>query len=215
MSGHPIVYGVSHIDVPVADLARAERFYTEGLGFPRKDAGEGFVDLDASSIAIRLFESPKNERRVMIRVQAADVGGVHRALVALGGRSVSLPTRTATEELGSVRDPDDNTLTVWRPLTEDEYVEVPALPTRTEWAPEAEVLLKSLLLAVPALFRGLARRKIVRLAEEMFAHRRITPRDAVRAYILASARITRYRLEEPLRRHGFDPQDFAADFAAD
>lgn len=211
-----IVFGVSHVDVPVSKLERAARFYETGLGFSRRGAGDGWIDLDAGSIVLRLVETSSKERRTSLRMQVAGVEPTYRALLASGGRSGYGVTRTPNqEELASVHDPDGNVIIVWRPLSEDEYEQVPELPTATEWAPEGEALLKSLLMAVPALFRGLARRKIVRLAEDLYPQHRIAHREVVRAYILSSARVTRYRLREPLQRHGFDPQEFQAEFDAD
>lgn len=209
------VFGLSHVDLPVADLERAARFYARALGFPARQAGPGFVDLDASATAIRLVEAPGAERRGAIRVQVAQVEPVYEALVGAGGRALYPPARTAANELAaSVQDADGNAITVWRPLSEDEYGYLPSLPVTAAWAPEAEALLKSLLLAVPALFRPLARRRVVQVAEER-ARGVIEPADVVRAYILASAKITRYRLREPLRRHGYDPEAFRAEFEAD
>jgi catechol 2,3-dioxygenase-like lactoylglutathione lyase family enzyme len=210
------VFGLSHVDVPVVALEASVRFYADGLGLAERQRGPGWVDLDASSAAIRLVAAASAERRAALRVQVAEVEPVFRALLAAGGRSLCEPARTDAHELvASVQDPDGNAVTVWRPLSEDEYGYLPALPTETEWAPEAERLLKSLLLAVPALFRGLARRKVVRLAEELFAGRIISPPDVVRAYVLASAKVTRYRLREPLRKHGYDPEAFRAEFDAE
>jgi hypothetical protein len=76
-------------------------------------------------------------------------------------------------------------------------------------------LLKSLLLHVPTLFRALARRKVTRVVEELASEtsrRTVTSELVVRGYILASAKVTRYRLHAPLRAHGFDPDRFRADF---
>ncbi len=207
------VFGVSHVDVPVASLDAAVRFYGRALGFPVRQAGPGWADLDASSAAIRLVEAPGAERRAALRVQVAEVEPVFRALLEAGARRLYDPSRTdANELLASAHDPDGNTLIVWRPLSEDELGYLPALPTAAAWRPEAEALLKSLLLAVPALFRGLARRKVVRLAEARAPGKAIGTDDVVRAYVLASARITRHRLREPLLRHGFDPEAFRAEF---
>jgi catechol 2,3-dioxygenase-like lactoylglutathione lyase family enzyme len=210
------VFGLSHVDVPVARLDASVRFYADGLGLAERQRGPGWADLDASSASIRLVETASPERRAALRVQVAEVEPVFRALLAAGGRGLCEPARTDGHELAaSAQDPDGNVVTVWRPLSEDEYGYLPALPTQTEWTPEAERLLQSLLLAVPALFRGLARRKVVRLAEELCSGRVIAPADVVRAYVLASAKVTRHRLREPLRRHGYDPEAFRAEFEAD
>lgn len=210
------VFGVSHLDLPVRDLARATRFYAQALGFPVRQSGTGYVDLDASSLAIRLVETATPERRGALRVQVARVEPVLEALVAAGGRKLYDPVRSPEHELwAAVQDPDGNTVTVWRPLSEDEYGYLPSLPVEAEWAPESEALLKSLLLAVPALFRGLARRKVVRVAEELRGAGVVTPADVVRAYILASPKVTRHRVREPLLRHGFDLEAFRAEFDAE
>lgn len=210
------VFGISHLEVPVRDLERASRFYGEALGFPEARSGAGFVDLDASSAAIRLVETATMERRAALRVQVAQVEPVLHALLEAGARKLYDPVRSPDQVLwAAVQDPDGNTITVWRPLSEDELGYLPSLPIAAEWAPESEALLKSLLLAVPALFRGLARNRVVRVAEELRPQGVVTQTDVVRAYILASAKVTRHRVREPLRRHGFDPEAFRADFEAD
>lgn len=213
---HDHVYGLSHITIPVATLKRSIPFYERALGFSPKATGEGWVDLDACPIAIRLIETEDFERRAALRVQVATVDSVFTELVKAGGQELYRPTKIPNvEEMATVRDFDGNTITVWRPLSEDEFDHVPELPIATEWSPEAQDLLKSLLLAVPSLFRGLARRKIVRIAEEMFANKCIGREEVVRAYILSSAKITRYRLREPLIKHGFDLNKYAEEFNAD
>lgn len=210
------VYGISHMSVPVTNLTRAAEFYAEGLGFPKTRSGEGWVDLDASSLLLRLVETSSKEQRASLRVQVANVELTWKALLEAGGRKLYEPARTPDLELAaSLADPDGNTVTLWRALSEDEYGFVPELPVETEWSSGAQALLKSLLLAVPSLFRALARRKVVRLAEEMFPQRVITETDVVRAYILSSAKITRYRLREPLIRNGYNPDDFREEFDAE
>jgi len=209
-------FGVSHLDVPVQSLVRALSFYEGTLGFPRRKAGEGWVDLDAGSVVLRLVEVLHPEYRPTLRVQVRDVAAAAKALVEVGARLVQEPVRTPELELvASLRDPDDNQVVVWRDLTEDEYDFVPELPTSTRWGVEAEVLLKGLLQHVPALFRGLARRKVTKLVEELAgetADRIVTSELVVRGYILSSAKITRYRLHAPLLAHGYDPERYRADF---
>jgi len=213
---HSGVFGVSHLDVPVADLERAAHFYFAALGFAKRRSGAGWIDLDASSISIRLLAVSSGERRATLRVQVAAPDVALRAVVVAGGRQLYEPMRTPDHELvATAHDLDSNTITLWRALSEDEYDHVPELPTALEWTPDAITLMKSLLLAVPAIFRGLARRKVVRVVEELVAGGRISEHDVVRGYILASAKVTRSRLRAPLTRHGFDPDAFRAEFEAE
>jgi catechol 2,3-dioxygenase-like lactoylglutathione lyase family enzyme len=206
-------HGVSHVDLAVSNLARAKRLYSDGLGFPVLREGEGYCDLDAHSLHLRLLESRTIEYRSAIRLQVVNVADAWSKLVELGARALYEPVRTDQLELaGSVADPDGHCLTVWRAMSEDEYGFLPALPKEQSWLPEAEQLLKSLLTRVPSLFRGLARRKVAREAEELAAGRDVSREDVIRAYIRSNAKITRSRVRAPLVEHGVDLEQYRADF---
>lgn len=207
-------YGISHVDVPVRDLDAARGLYEAVLGFPVVAEGEGFVDLDAASTKIRLVESAAVERPATLRVEAGDVEAGMRALAAQGAVVLYEPSRTDRLTIeGTVRDPDGNTITVWRTLNEDEYDFVPELPKERGWAPDAETLVKSLLLSVPALFRGLARRKVVKEAEARAGANGHIDRDlAIRSFISAQSPPNRKRLLEPLRAQGIDPDQYREEF---
>ncbi|MEZ4361455.1 MAG: DUF2621 family protein [Kofleriaceae bacterium] len=206
-------YGVSHVDVAVSDLVRAKRLYSAGLGFAVSREGQGFCDLDANNMALRLLESRSIEYRCALRLQVQHVEAAWTRLVELGGRPLYEPVRTEQLELmGSVADPDGHCLTVWRALSEDEYGFLPSLPKAQSWEPQAEQLLQSLLTRVPSLFRGLARRKVVREAEGLAEGRDVGREDVIRAYIRSNARITRGRVREPLLEHGVDLARYQADF---
>lgn len=206
-------FGVSHVDVPVTDLPRARRLYAEGFGFQVKKEGPGFCDVDTHTVVLRLIETRTVQHPGAFRLQVSDVEKAFARLLELGGRALYEPLRTPQLELvGSVADWDGNTISVWRNLSEDEYGFLPALPTEQSWSGEAEKLLQSLLTGVPSLFRGLARRKVVREAEELAGVRDVGREEVIRAYIRASAKITRGRVKKPLLAHGIDPQHYQADF---
>lgn len=207
-------FGLSHVDVPVSDLVRAKRLYSEVLGFSMKAEGEGWADLDARTSALRLVETRHPKNRAAIRVQASMVESAIDMLTKNGTTLAHAAFRTPDQNLvGAVHDPDGNTIYVWRPLTEDEYSVVPELPTELAWLPEAESLLKSLLKSVPALFRGFARRRVVAVAEELAEQTKLVTREEViRGMILASPRITRERNRKPLVEHGIDVNRYAADW---
>jgi catechol 2,3-dioxygenase-like lactoylglutathione lyase family enzyme len=210
-------YGVSHVDLPVTDLARAERFWTDAVGLKPAKRGEGFVDLDSGSMLLRLIEMARVDHPVSLRVAVRDVQDAYDTLLSAGGHALYQPMRTpALELVASVADADGHKLLLWRELTEDEYGFTPDLPKHGEWQADAEALLKSLLAHVPALFRALARRKVTRVVEELAGNDRspVTREFVIRGYILASAKITRYRLIEPLRQCGIDPDAYRQEFDA-
>lgn len=209
-----VFFGLSHVDVPVRSLNLARGLYEGVLGFRVVKEGDGYLDLDTATAVIRLVESARPERPATLRIESSDVEAGVRALVAGGATLLYAPSRTdrLTVE-GTVRDADGNSITVWRALSEDEYDFVPELPKEQGWSPEAEALIQSLLKSVPALFRGLARRKIVKEAEARAGREGHIDRDlAIRAFISAQSPPNRRRLVEPLRAHGIDPAAYRDEF---
>ena len=92
------------------------------------------------------------EHPVTVRLQVENVEAAVAELKEFGGRVQYEPLRTAEQELlAAVHDPEGHTLLIWRPLTEDEYDQVPELPKEMTWRPEAEELLKALLKSVPSV----------------------------------------------------------------
>ena len=57
-------FGVTHIDVPVTDIPRAEAFWGKLIGLKEVKRGEGFLDLDSGSVILRLVELPQVSRPV-------------------------------------------------------------------------------------------------------------------------------------------------------
>ena len=211
------VLGLSHIDVPVSDLERAERVMTEVLGFLVKKRGEGWVDIDSTTCLIRLLKTRKVEQRVTLRIQVNDVPVVVDSLRRAGLGILYEPMRTPDQEImAQLADPDGHCFIVWRALSEDEYEAVPELPKELTWQPDAETLLKSLLKTVPALFRALVRWRVSKNAEELASARRLVTReDVIRSFILSSAKVTRFRVRQPLIDHGVDVSKYTAEFDAE
>ena len=211
-------YGVSHIDIPVSDLDRATSLWRDAIGCQEFKRGEGFIDLDSGSIRLRLVQVERVEHPVSVRVTVRDVPEAYATLVQAGAQPLYEAIRTpALELMASVADPDGHSIVLWRELTEDEYDFVPELPKEGEWHSDAEALLVKLLGHVPALFRALARRKATRNIEYLAATDRsaVTREHVIRGFILSSARITRYRLVDPLKHCGIDPERYQAEFESD
>lgn len=209
-----MIHGLSHVDVPVSDLEKALAFYVGAVGFTLRRRGEGWAELDAHSTGLRLLESATVERPASLRLLSGHVESDVDALVAAGATLEYPVERTERLTLeATLKDADGNTLNVWRELLEDEYGFDPELPTEITWEPEADALVKSLLKSVPALFRGLARRKVVAEAERRVgSHRRVSRDLAIRAFISAQSPPNRKRLLEPLRAHGIDPARYRDEF---
>lgn len=211
------VLGLSHIDVPVSSLERAERLMTQTLGFLVKRRGDGWVDVDTGTCLVRLFKTRQVEQRVTLRIQVTDVAADTQSLKEAGLKVLYEPLRTPDQELFSqLVDADGHTFIVWRALTEDEYEQVPELPKEMSWHPEAEALLKSLLKSVPALFRALVRWRVSKNAEQLAAATRVVSREnVIRSFILSSAKVTRFRVRQPLIDHGVNLDNYTEEFAAE
>lgn len=218
MSSIPVVFGVSHVCLPVHSLARARSIYVDVLGFEERTSGSGTIELDAGgTVLLRLVETPRPEPRMHLRLMAPDIDVAVLALVRGGCTVIQKSARAPDMTLAaSVCDPDGHTLTVWRALTEDEFDVVPELPKTLVWNDDADALLKQLLKGVPSLFRGLARRKVARVVEEFAAgHSVVTREDVIRGFIRASPKVTRGRNRGPLLDAGVDVDRYQADWDAD
>lgn len=208
-------FGISHLIVPVTALDASAALWEDVMGFTAVQRGDGFVDMDTGSATLRLLQVQKVESSVSLRLQVSDVTAAYGALLAAGAASRYAPMKTPQlEEMACVSDADGHAIVLWRALSEDEWGFVPELPKQGEWLPDAEDLLKRLLAHVPALFRMLARRKTTRVIEQLAAeaHSPVTQEWVIKGYITASAKITRFRLVEPLRAEGINPDDYRAEF---
>ncbi|MEG0922145.1 MAG: DUF2621 family protein [Comamonas sp.] len=209
-------YGISHLILPTTQLDNASRFWRDVMGFAEARRGDGYVDIDTGSVVLRLVQVQAVESSVSVRLQVANVEQAYAALLAAGAAPRYAPMKTPElEAMACVSDPDGHAVVLWRALTEDEWDFVPELPKQGEWTPDAEDLLKRLLAYVPAFFRMLARRKTTRVIEQLAAEAKspVTRDLVIKGYITASAKVTRFRLVEPLRKEGINPDDYQAEFA--
>lgn len=208
-------FGISHLVLPCTDLENSTRLWRDVIGFATARSGEGYVDIDTGSAILRLLQVPAVESQITVRLQVADVGQAYQTLLAAGSAPRYAPMRTPElEEMCCVSDADGHAIVLWRALTEDEWDFVPELPKQGEWTADAEDLLQRLLAHVPAFFRMLARRKTTRVIEQLAQEARspVTRELVVKGYITASAKVTRFRMVEPLRAEGINPDDYRAEF---
>jgi catechol 2,3-dioxygenase-like lactoylglutathione lyase family enzyme len=105
------------VQLGVADLDRAIRFYTEMLGFEvterRDDLRFAHLDTNVDGLEIGLSEQPqpKGSGSVLLNIGVADVGAARRALESRGVTfrrpTVIIPGKVALAEFA---DPDGNLL---------------------------------------------------------------------------------------------------------
>lgn len=208
-------HGISHIDLPVTNLTRASQFWRDVIGLTETKRGEGFIDLDSGNMAIRLIEVTEVKNPVSLRISVQNLQLAYERILKANTKSAYEPMRTDDlEEIACVTDEDGHSIILWRLLTEDEWDFIPQLPKEGEWYPDAEDLLKRLLSYVPAMFRGLARRKVTRVVEMLAKedHSAVTRKHVIKGYITSSAKLTRDRLIEPLKKEGINPDDYKEDF---
>ena len=120
--------GIHHIALNVTDLDRAERFYTDILGFSvthRFSTGLRHIMLDTGNAAIALFEAPDLEVKAAINLLSED-GYLHLAFEAsatdfdnivkeLQTKNVKIdngPVKRGDGESIYFNDPDDNHLEI-------------------------------------------------------------------------------------------------------
>lgn len=209
------VFGVTHVDLQCTNLTYTANIYRDTLGFTEINKSLNWLDLDAGgTIILRLQVVDAPIQKTTIRIQVTEVNAFMDTLLACGCKIAYPPEKTPDLKLSAaVSDLDENTIVIWRALSEDEYETTPELPKEMVWTGDAEELLKKLLKGVPSLFRSLARRKIVRTVEELAKDKSIVIReDVIRGYILASPKVTRERNRKPLIEAGIDIEKYRADW---
>lgn len=208
-------FGISHIDLQVVDLKRSREFWSGVIGFSVSREGDGYIELDSGNVAMRLIEVSAVEQSSTIRLSVPRVGEAFEHLVGKGAVARYEPMNTPDlQRMACVTDYDGHSIVLWRELNEDEWGFVPELHKTGEWMPEAEDLVVRLLSHVPAFFRMLARRRVIRVVEQLAREEDspVTPEHVIRGYITSSAKVTRGRLVEPLKAEGIDPDDYQAEF---
>lgn len=208
-------HGISHVDLPVTNIERASKFWCDIIGLTETKKGEGFADLDSGNMAIRLIQVSEVKNPVTLRITVQNLQEAYKLTLEANMKSAYEPMHTDNlEEIACVTDEDGHAIILWRLLTEDEWGFVPQLPKEGEWYPDAEDLLKRLLSHVPAMFRALARRKVTRVVETLAKEDKspVTREHVIKGYITSSAKLTRSRLIEPLKKEGINPDDYKEDF---
>jgi len=208
-------HGISHIDMQVMDLEKAKQLWSGVIGFTISKEGEGFAELDSGNVLIRLIEVPNIEQTVSLRLSVNEVDKAYAYLLEQGALSRYAPMNTPDlQEIACVTDSNGHSIIVRRELTEDEWDFTPTLHKTGDWLPDAEELVVSLLSYVPAFFRMLARRKVIKVVEQLAQDddSPVTREHVIKGYITSSAKVTRGRLIEPLKAQGINPEDYQAEF---
>ena len=106
------VGALTHVGIDVADLERAEAFYSAVLGVKRDSAWEQYLAFEPLSSGLTVYlqrvpEKKTSKTRVHIDLTVPDVLAALARVEALGGRAIRDFVEPG-ENLAVVADPDDN-----------------------------------------------------------------------------------------------------------
>ena len=108
------------VSVPVQDMARAKRFYSETLGLHSPNLDDGWPEFETGNVSLylvdptnigRAFEGPHTSS---IALRVPDVEAAQRALEAKGVEFFGEPFDTGVCRMAIFHDPDGNTLMLHR-----------------------------------------------------------------------------------------------------
>jgi glyoxylase I family protein len=116
---------IDHIELVTADPERAQRFYTEVLGFRvrHRDTVPGglqltYLDLGGTTLELMCYSESKpqpapREAHLGYRMMALEVEDMHQAIEYLKGKGVDVawgPITRPTYARAEIRDPDGNSI---------------------------------------------------------------------------------------------------------
>ena len=112
------VGALTHVGIDVADLERAEAFYSELLGVKRESAWEQYLAFEPLPTGLTVYlqrvpEKKTSKTRVHIDLTVPDVLAALARVEALGGRAVR-DFVDPGESLAVVADPDGNEFCLMR-----------------------------------------------------------------------------------------------------
>src|SRR5215467_6692705 len=111
---------ISHMVLPVSEVAASRHWYVEKLGFTLERERDGVVGIkDQSGLTIFLQKTPGSlaGQRITLTIQVDDVDRKHKELAAMGVKFVSPPKIQFWGYGAEVLDPDGYTNHLWDEVT--------------------------------------------------------------------------------------------------
>lgn len=213
-----MIFGISHVVLPVHDLELARCFYSLTMGCEEELADQNFLELSNGFFRLRLELQVIPLSPVTLWIECDQIMESCLALCAIGAELLQAEEHQVGLAKALLRDPFGHTLILWRNLSEDELDTPPALPKTQAWLPEAEVLVHILLKEVPDAFRAGARKASVLEAEYLSQEsneNQVSKYSAILGCIRSAPLFRRDMLKEPLDRQGVDWQLYQAEFEPD
>lgn len=199
-------FSLSHLVLPVRDVAAAQARYCEHFGFISEAPGL----LSCGFFQVQLASDPNPP------AQALGLECEDPEQIRLEGFTCLGPPEDQAGRRGVWwQDADGHRWLLWRWRNEDDEPLPPPLNTQRPWPPAAVALMQRLLKETPLNFRKSARKMAVLEAEWLAQGRELTEPDVVRGYIRAAPFPLRANLKAPLAKHGYDWRDFLSDFEAE
>ncbi len=209
-----MIFGITHLVIPVTDLGLAENFYGVALGLTPEEKQPQWLEYSNGFIRIRLELSAKPVQNLSLWIETQQIKNACDHLLAAGAGLLQTSHQTQNKKLARLQDPFGHELILWRNLSEDELDEPPPLPKSLIWAPEAENILQILLKEVPAHFRNSARKASVLEAEYLAGSAPVDTEQAIIGCIRSAPLFMRAVLKAPLTRCGIDWQQYQNEFEA-
>lgn len=207
-----MIFGITHLVMPVTDLGLAENFYGAALSLTPEEKQPQWLEYSNGFIRLRLELSAKPVQNLSLWIETQQIEKACDHLLAAGARLVQACHQTQEKKLARLQDPFGHELILWRNLSEDELEVPPPLPKALIWAPEAENILQILLKEVPAHFRNSARKASVLEAEYLAGSTPVTTEQAIIGCIRSAPLFMRAVLKAPLTRCGINWEQYQNEF---
>lgn len=110
-------HAIDYVELGVADVARAQRFYAEAFGWSFNDYGPGYAGIlspdGAKEVGGLNGEGPGQPGGPLVLLYSEDLDATVASVLAAGGRVVVEPFAFPGGRRFHFADPDGNELGVW------------------------------------------------------------------------------------------------------
>jgi catechol 2,3-dioxygenase-like lactoylglutathione lyase family enzyme len=197
----------------VNDLAAAENFFLEHLGFTVSKNGREWVHLENGALDVRLRAGQVTDGSLLrLIINCSDLDESLRYYSHLGFDLVEPPAWSEIYfQQASLRGPYNLWLTLVREYNEDELDIVPELPISIDWKDDALMKIRQLLKSVPVSFRHSARLNVTEMAEAkavVEGQQTVDLKLAMRTLVQITPEFQHDNLKAEMHRNQINPDEY-------